>query len=325
MENFIESVERLDGKLTDIVQSIYPGDGIFGKIVDFIFYLFTCFSEETVLISLIVFVYWCYNKKMGEGLLLTIYLSNAVNGIIKDSVRRNRPFMNKEYLEAHPNVNRDVAMIDRAHLGESYSFPSGHSQNTGSFWTACYFGHKEASGTKSTILKLCPFIIIPLVMVSRVYFGVHYASDTVVGAVLGILCAVLTMKLFYRFYHKKNILFMVVYAVSLIALFFNPTPDTMKIMGMGLGGIIGFMLENKFVNFTTDVDNKKKAIRLVVGVSTLLLVRVVFKAILPSTDEGALFHTTSQTVYLWSGFIRYMIMGFYGTFLYPLIFNKFGF
>ncbi len=324
MESFIDFIYKIDGKLTEFVQGLYPGDGFFGKIVDLLFYMFTCFSEEIILISLIVFVYWCFNKKMGEGMLLTLYFSNAVNGIVKDIVKRPRPFKNPDF-SSHLDSAKGNGLVDKVHLGESYSFPSGHSQNAGSFWPSFYLGYKTQYSKKFTLLKIAPFVVIPLVMVSRVYLGVHYASDTVVGATLGILCAFLMMSIYYKFYEKKNTLIICVYAISLIALFFNPTADTLKTMGMGLGGIAGFMLENKFVKFTTETTWKKKAIRLFIGVSTLLLVRSVFKLILPSMEEGAIFYTTNKTLYYWGGFFRYMIMGLYGTFIYPAIFKKFNF
>jgi membrane-associated phospholipid phosphatase len=322
MDKIIEWIYKVDGTMTEFVQGLYPGDGFFGKTVDLLFYLFTCFSEEIVLISLIVFVYWCFNKKIGEGLLLSIYFSSAVNGIFKDVVKRPRPFKNSEFAHLYLDGARGDGLVDKIHLGESYSFPSGHSQNAGCFWPACYIGYKKEYPDKKSILRFCPFVIIPLVMISRVYLGVHYASDTVMGATLGIICAFLMMKLFYKFSHKKNILIISIYVVSLVALFFDPTADTLKTMGMGLGGIAGFILENKYINFSTDGNFKKKSLRLILGIASLLAIRAVFKIILPSTEEGSLFFTTNETLYHWCGFLRYTIMGLYGTFIYPAIFKK---
>lgn len=323
MEKFIDGLYKFDGAITEFVQGIHPENSFWGKATDLLFYLFTCFSEEVVLISMIVFVYWCFNKKMGEGLLLSIYFSSAVNGIVKDIVRRPRPFKNPDFA-IHLDTARGEPFVDKVHLGESYSFPSGHSQNAGCFWPACYLGYKKENPPKKTILKICPYIIIPLVMISRVYLGVHYASDTVVGATLGILCAILMMKLYYKFHHKKNTLIIFIYVLSLVALFFNPTADTLKTMGMGLGGIAGFMLENKYINFSTEGNAKKKSLRLAFGVITLLIIRVVLKLVLPSIDENTLFYTSNVTLYNWCGFLRYMVMGLYGTFIYPAIFKKLG-
>ncbi len=322
MDKFIDWIYKIDGIMTEFIQGIYPGDGIFGKLTDLLFYLFTCFSEEVVLISMIVFVYWCFNKRIGEGLLLSIYFSAAINGIFKDIVRRPRPFKNPEFAHVHLDTARGNGLVDKVHLGESFSFPSGHSQNAGCFWPSCYIGYKKEHNKSPMILRILPFIIIPLVMISRVYLGVHYSSDTVVGATLGILCAFLMMNIYYRFHHKKNILIVLIYLVSLIALFFNPTADTLKTMGMGLGGIAGFMLEGKYVNFSTNGTWKNKTIRLIFGVSTILLIRVIFKLLLPSIDENSLFHTTNEVLYNWCGFIRYMVIGLYGTFIYPAIFKK---
>ena len=142
---------------------------------------------------------------------------------------------------------------------------------------------------------------------------------------MGVIGTFLMTALFYRFYEKKHLIFLGVFAFSLVALFVSPTADTLKIMGMGAGGIAGFLLENKYVQFTTECSGKKKVIRLIAGVVTLLLIRIVLKKVLPSTEEGALFYTKNNDLYIWGGFFRYMVMGLYGTFIYPLIFKKLNF
>ena len=101
---------------------------------------------------------------------LTVILAEAISGGLKPLLRRDRP----------PASETDpLPLVD---VPATYSFPSGHA--TVSF--AC-----------ATILTFAiPRLVVPLyalaalVAFSRVYVGVHYPSDVVVGAVLGILIAI---------------------------------------------------------------------------------------------------------------------------------------
>lgn len=101
---------------------------------------------------------------------LTVILAEAISGGLKPLLRRDRPSAS----ETDP-----LPLVD---VPATYSFPSGHA--TVSF--AC-----------ATILTLAlPRLAVPfyalaaLIAFSRVYVGVHYPSDIVVGAVLGTLIAI---------------------------------------------------------------------------------------------------------------------------------------
>lgn len=107
---------------------------------------------------------------LGLQVGLTIALAEAISGGLKPLLRRDRPAES----ETDPLPLVDVPV--------TYSFPSGHA--TVSF--AC-----------ATILTFAlPRLAVPfyalaaLIAFSRVYVGVHYPSDVVVGAVLGTLIAI---------------------------------------------------------------------------------------------------------------------------------------
>jgi undecaprenyl-diphosphatase len=100
----------------------------------------------------------------------TILVAESVSAALKEWSRRDRP----------PLSNPDpVPLVD---LPATYSFPSGHA--TVSF--AC-----------ATVLALAvPRLSVPLytlatlIAFSRIYVGVHYPSDVLAGAVLGIAIAI---------------------------------------------------------------------------------------------------------------------------------------
>ncbi|MGH4122673.1 MAG: phosphatase PAP2 family protein [Clostridium sp.] len=108
--------------------------------------------------------------------MISITISTGIGKLLKISVTRLRPFINI------PNLNIKKIGIDK------YSFPSGHT--TGAFSLAVII---------ALYFPIFGFITIPLaccVGISRMYIGVHYPTDVIVGAFLGITCSFLT----YRFF-----------------------------------------------------------------------------------------------------------------------------
>jgi undecaprenyl-diphosphatase len=102
-------------------------------------------------------------------------LALAAYKLIKLSSRRDRP------LHRRPGLITTVAPLDR------YSFPSGHTMH--------------AVGFSSIALQHEPWLailLVPLTILisaSRVVLGLHYPTDVMVGAALGIALAQLSIKL----------------------------------------------------------------------------------------------------------------------------------
>ncbi len=107
--------------------------------------------------------------KILTACFLSFAIELAAYKLIKQSVKRPRPF---QQLAGFVNliVPQDV-----------FSFPSGHT--AGAFVVAAMMGSCLPMG-------LVPaFLWASLVGFSRIYLGVHYPTDVVAGACLGILSA----------------------------------------------------------------------------------------------------------------------------------------
>nr|MBK5237185.1 phosphatase PAP2 family protein [Clostridium sp.] len=115
-------------------------------------------------------------RTMAIKAMISITLSTGIGKILKVSVTRLRPFINI------PNLNINKIGIDK------YSFPSGHT--TAAFSLAVII---------ALYFPMFGFITIPLafcVGISRMYIGVHYPTDVIVGVFIGSTCSFLT----YRFF-----------------------------------------------------------------------------------------------------------------------------
>lgn len=99
--------------------------------------------------------------------------AESVTVVIKHLTERNRPPL------ADPAVQALVGLPD------STSFPSGHA--------ATAFAAATAVGMLHPRLRLPLFALAATVALSRVYLGVHFWSDVLVGSVLGVILGAATV------------------------------------------------------------------------------------------------------------------------------------
>ena len=112
-------------------------------------------------------------RKMGMAGLLAIILAAVIGeGFIKHIVQRQRPYL------SFSDLQRLIAPE------RTSSFPSGHSSSAFAWTTAIYCCLDKPRKKKGLLLFLLP----ALIAFSRLYVGVHYPSDVLVGCLLGIFC-----------------------------------------------------------------------------------------------------------------------------------------
>ena len=110
------------------------------------------------------------NKKIAFAIPINLILSTMLNLGLKNIVERPRPI--------------GYRLIDET----GYSFPSGHSMISAAFYgLIIYFIWKNVKNTK---LKYISCILLSLLIlfigISRIYLGVHYASDVIGGFTISI-------------------------------------------------------------------------------------------------------------------------------------------
>ena len=101
-------------------------------------------------------------------LLLAVGGADALTVLIKQVVPRHRPF------------EHQLAPSERTH-----SFPSGH--------TATAFAGATVLSAFAPRYRVAFYALACLIGFSRLYNGVHYPTDVLAGAVLGVLTALLLL------------------------------------------------------------------------------------------------------------------------------------
>jgi len=113
--------------------------------------------------------------------MAVIYVVNAgAYGGLKHLVQRPRPFVGQAETVR-------VLSDDIRHLHCNGSFPSGHASNA--FMIAVLLAGRFRRG------RWAIFGVASLVALSRVYLGVHYPSDVIAGACLGLIITWLMVSL----------------------------------------------------------------------------------------------------------------------------------
>ena len=124
------------------------------------------------------------------------------------------------------------------------------------------------------------------------------------------MCAWLCGALFRRFYHHKVLLMLAAVLLSGSVLLLNFTVDTVKTIALGLGAVVGLWLEQRAVQFRPAKSVFARVLRLVIGFALLMGIRLGLKPLLPDL--------------MWCHALRYALMGFTGTFLWPWFFTRAG-
>lgn len=127
-------------------------------------------------------------KTRKVGILVSVALLLDVltcNVILKPLIARTRPY----------DVNKAVELLIRA--PRDYSFPSGHTAASFAAAAALWFADKKKLAIPALVLAV-------LIAFSRMYFYVHYPTDVLGGAILGMVCGWLSYKLLSQKMKENN-------------------------------------------------------------------------------------------------------------------------
>ena len=169
MGAFLEAVTTWDAS---VITAIY--ENVHSAFLTMFFRIVTLLGEGGIFWIAVAVILLFFKKTRRSGICIGASLLIGVivgNGIIKNVVARPRPY------DAIAGIESVVS-----HLSD-YSFPSGHS--------LCCFEAATALAMNRTKWAIPAYVGAVLVAVSRLFLFVHYPTDVICGALLGVLFGVL--------------------------------------------------------------------------------------------------------------------------------------
>ncbi len=285
-----------DPEITNVLRDALPWAESFFRII-------TDIGAETAFVVLIFTGYWAYKKKESMQVGFLLVASVLTNYWLKVAIANPRPPLSYRL----PEVD-----------APNYSTPSGHAQNS----TAFYGG--IAAKARRWWLMLAAALLSILIGVSRVYLGVHYLEDIILGWGVGIVILLAyiyawpSVEQFLSKYREEApyiVLFLVGFVGLVICAYLLPQPpdDNFGLTGgLTMGLTLGILLEKKFVDFSVEPHDGQKwrlVVRVIVGLVLMLGAMLGLRSFLPSED-------------IWLRTVRYGFVLLFGTFIWPFIFKK---
>lgn len=221
----------------------------------------TALGSEGFYLLALPLVYWCVDCELGFELCCAFLSSAWANSALKALFRVPRPPL-------------PMVRFPELHLGEGWSFPSGHAQGTASFW-----GYLAFKCRCQPVLVGIAWAMVVLVSFSRVYLGVHWPADVVGGALLGLGWAWSTARLI-RLGPATRRLWLVA-GIVLYSLFADPQAAAAS--GALQGIVVGHLLQTRWVKMDPRGTARQRLARYVLGISLMACLFFGLKAIMPET------------------------------------------
>ena len=305
----------MDIRILLFLQEFRNGAGAF--LADFMAKM-TFLGEINSAIVIMAIIYWCFSKETGAYLLMGWAGNRLLNGVLKVTACVYRPWIRDARIVPHGNAITTAT---------GYSFPSGHTMNA-----ATIFGGAALKKELPKAVRIALIALLVFVAFSRPFLGVHTPQDVLVGAIGGTLMMFLVLKVL-EWADKKSGRDIIVVGVGFllavgVAVYAGVKPypqdydeagklivdgakmanDTFKGVGFCTGILTGWILEKRFVKFsTTDIPMSIRASRLVFGLLIYYIVSLIISPAVKSWIPGPVGILLSA----------YLQM-FYVMFLYPL-------
>lgn len=245
-------------------------ESIRNPFLDCFFGVFSLFGEAMLVGGIAILLFWLAPRRAGEQMIMTALTSFPLNSLVKFSVARPRPFIDKVV------TYREPFFADE--LDPYASFPSGHTQSSSSL----LFAAADVSPAKKLSFLVSAFIVC-MVMLARLYFGAHYPSDVLVGLLFGIAVALFWAVVFRCLHEYRFLILLGIALLALVPCLFAPAHDYLQAAGLLSGAAIALAAGEFVLRENRQVPFRRRLHRLLVGIP-VVAVAFAFSLLFPEGD-----------------------------------------
>ena len=275
------------------MQSSFP-DWVFG-----FFKLVANVVSKNVLAFLFISIYLAYNKEWGKFTLLSLAVAGVCCEFVKVTVARLRPYAAVDKIKCiYPNEPGQDPLNFKI---QGYSFPSGHSMMATNLFLAIPI---YVRNIQYIAIGLVGVLIVAL---SRVGLGVHFPTDTIAGFIIALVIILILSCVFDKIENRKYI-YLGIVVLSLVGIVFCPAISYIKYVALACGISLGFLVEEKYVNFENPKSRRDAIVRFAGAIILFALLFVLIPKLAGNTDLVKC--------------IEYSLFTFIMLAIYPLAFKK---
>ncbi len=248
------------------------------SLPSFVFGFFEIIADvitKNVIALIFISIYLAYNKEWGKFTLLSLGVAGVCCEFVKVTVARLRPYAVVDKIKCiHANVP-DQNPLDFKIQG--YSLPSGHTMMSTNLFLAIPIY------VRNYLYVVIGLIGVLIVALSRVGLGVHFPTDTIVGFIIALAIILILSRIFNRIENRAYI-YLGIVALSLVGIVFCPAISYIKYVALALGISLGFLVEEKYVNFENPKSRRDAIVRLVGAIILFSLLFGLFPKIAGNGD-----------------------------------------
>lgn len=293
---------------------------------------FSFLGTQNAYMILMSVMYWTIDNRLGIRLGISLLISNVFNTGLKWLLRFPRPY----WVDARVKVFSTES---------SFGLPSGHAMISTTVWGWVILWFKQRW------ITLLLIIMLFFIGISRLFLGVHFLSDVLVGWLFGFILLI-TLEKFEKpvlrwldkFKFHEKLFFFFTSSLLVIAFFLtfflslsnwaipekwilisqaiapesniNPfkIKDIFMVSGSWFGMLSGVYLIKELGGFNIEKSISNKFFRLIVGIIGLFFFAFGLTKFVPESNDWIAY----SLIYL-----QYALIGFWATGLAPYIFIKF--
>lgn len=243
-------------------------------LLDEVMLLITHLGSMLVFLIVTMIYFWCIDKRKGYYFAIVGLGGTVLNQFMKLWFRVPRPWV----------LDETFTIVEKAREGASgYSFPSGHTQSA----VSTYAG--MALVTKQRWLRITAICIAFIVPFTRMYLGVHTPVDVLAAAFVALLIVFslkpiisgsdrilklsLSITVFISSCYLAFTKFYIFPQDVDIECLTSGSENALSMFGAVLGLLAAYILDKKWINFTTDAVWWAQGLKIILGLLLMLAVK----------------------------------------------------